>query len=296
MQITNKLNLPQSLVNAVTTERHNKEDSVSATTLLQGVKQIILTARHWDEIEDDVSDRVWAVFGTAVHKLLEEKNPNAFTEERFECKLGSKTVTGQVDLYDMEEKTITDYKTASVWKVKFKSFDDWKKQGLIYAWLLKKEGLEVKRCRFIAMLRDWTKGEAQRNMDYPQAQIYEYVFDVTEKDLREIEIFINDKVLQIIDDENKSDDEIAPCTGEERWETETKWKVKKDGRKTAVKVCSTEAEALNYISDNFNNDKSYYVEEVAGQSKRCTDYCLCNKFCNFYKKLREVQCTQSEQG
>ena len=199
MLITNKHNLPQSLVNAVTTERHNKEGSVSATTLLQGVKQIILTERYWNDIQDDVSDRVWALFGTAVHKLLEECNPNAFTEEKFEVKRGPKTVTGQVDLYDMEEKTITDYKTASVWKIKFQNFDDWRRQGLIYSWLLKQEGLEVKRCRFIAMLRDWTKGEAQRTADYPQAQIYEYVFDVTEKALEEIEIFINDKVLQIIE-------------------------------------------------------------------------------------------------
>ena len=55
MLVTNKHNLPQSLVNAVTTERHNKEGSVSATTLLQGVKQIILTERYWNDIQDDVS-------------------------------------------------------------------------------------------------------------------------------------------------------------------------------------------------------------------------------------------------
>ena len=54
MKVTNKFNLPQSLVNAVSTERHNKEGCVSATTLLQGVKQIVLTNRHWDELEDDV--------------------------------------------------------------------------------------------------------------------------------------------------------------------------------------------------------------------------------------------------
>ena len=287
MLVTNKHNLPQSLVNAVTTERHNKEGSVSATTLLQGAKQIILTERHWDEIEDDVSDRVWALFGTAVHKLLEECNPNAFTEEKFEVERGPKTVTGQVDLYDMEEKTITDYKTASVWKVKFQSFDDWRRQGLIYAWLLKQEGLEVKRCRFIAMLRDWTKGEAQRNADYPQAQIYEYVFDVTEKDLSEIEIFINDKVLQIIENEKKSDDEIAPCSAEERWETETTWAIKKAGRKTALKVCHTKAEAEELMPKLGGTE----IEERKGQSKRCTDYCLCNKFCNFYKE----HCLKGEQ-
>ena len=179
MEITNKFNLPQSLVNAVSTEQHNKEGCVSATTLLQGVKQIVLTSRHWDELTDDVSERVWAIFGTAVHKLLEEKNPNAFTEEHFEFQTGGKTVTGQVDLYDMEEKCITDYKTASVWKVVFKSFDDWKRQGLIYAWLLKHQGLEVNKCRFIAMLRDWSVGEAKKKPEYPQSQIYEYCFDVT---------------------------------------------------------------------------------------------------------------------
>lgn len=288
MLVTNKHNLPQSLVNAVTTERHNKEGCLSATTLLAGVKQIILTERHWDEIEDDVSDRVWALFGTAVHKLLEECNPNAFTEEKFEVERGPKTVTGQVDLYDMEEKTITDYKTASVWKIKFQSFDDWKKQGLIYAWLLKQEGLEVKRCRFIAMLRDWTKGEAQRTADYPQAQIYEYVFDVTEKDLSEIEIFINDKLLQIIENEKKSDDEIMACSAEERWQSDNKWKVKKPSRKTALKVFDNEKDAMTY-RDEIGGDS--YVEFVPGESKRCTDYCLCNKFCNFYKE----HCLKGEQ-
>lgn len=284
MKITNEFGLPQTLVNAVDVEPHSKEGAVSATELLRGTKQNILTRRHWDELEDDVSNRVWALLGTSVHKLLEEKNPNYFTEEHFECKVGSKTVTGNVDLYDMEGKTVTDYKTASVWKVRFADFSDWKRQGLVYAWLLKHEGLEVKRCRFIAMLRDWSKGEASRNPEYPKSQIYEYAFDVTEDDLRKIEIFINDKVLQLIDNENKDDDEIAPCTGDERWETGSKWKVKKEGRKTAVKVCSTEDEALNYIADNFKNDKSYFVEEVKGESKRCEGYCLCNKFCNFYKE------------
>lgn len=285
MKITNVCGLPQSLVNACDIEPHSKNGEISVTELLRGTKQNILTRRHWDELEDDVSNRCWSLFGTAVHKLLEEKNPNAFTEERFSCKIGNKTVVGHVDLYDMERAEITDYKTTSVWKVKFADFSDYRLQGLAYAYLLKKEGLEVKRCRFVAMLRDWSKGEASRIEEYPQSQVYEYVFDVTEKGLREIEIFINDKVLQIVDNENKPDDEVPECTGEERWEDQTKWKVKKEGRKTAVKVCSTEAEALNYITDNFKGDKAYYVEEVKGTSKRCESYCLCNKFCSFYKEM-----------
>jgi hypothetical protein len=70
MIITNKMNLPEALVKAVTTRRHNNPGRLSATTLLNGMKQIILTDRHWDQLEDDVSDRFWAIFGTAVHALL----------------------------------------------------------------------------------------------------------------------------------------------------------------------------------------------------------------------------------
>ena len=279
MKITNVMNLPQSLVNACGLEEHNKPGCISATTLLKGVKQVILEHRHWEELEDDVSNRCWQLFGTAVHKLLEEKNPNAFTEEHFEFQTGGKTVTGQVDLYDMEEKTITDYKTASVWKVVFKSFDDWKRQGLIYAWLLKHQGLEVNKCRFIAMLRDWTASEAKKKPEYPQSQIYEYSFDVTKADLAEIGMFITKKVEEIVKAEGLSDDDIPPCSAEERWSTETKYAVKKPGRKTALKVCDTEEEAKSYAE---KAGADCYIERREGEDKRCDNYCLCCEWCSYY--------------
>jgi hypothetical protein len=70
--ITNKLNLPAGLVKAVSTERHNADRCISATTLLQGVKHIILTERHWEELTDDVSGRIRALWGQAV-RLLEDR-------------------------------------------------------------------------------------------------------------------------------------------------------------------------------------------------------------------------------
>lgn len=280
MKIENPRNLPQSLVNACSVEKHNKEGEVSATTLLKGTKQIILEERHWEELTDTVDNRIWAILGTSVHKLLEEKNPNAFTEEKFECQIGEKKVVGHVDLYDMENAEITDYKTTSVWKIKFAEFEDWRKQGLVYAYLLKKSNLEVKRCRFIAMLRDWSKGEAQRNPDYPQSQIYEYVFEITEKDLAEIERFITEKVCDISKNEKLSDDEIPECNEEERWQSATTYAVKKEGRKTAIKVFGDKEEA----EKNMVSLGGTFIEERKGCAKRCSDYCLCNGYCSFYKK------------
>lgn len=284
MKITNKFGLPESLVKACDTGKHNKPGEVSATTLLQGVKQIILTDRHWEELEDDVSDRVWALFGTAVHKLLEEANPTAFTEESFSSKVGGKTVTGRVDLYDMANKTLTDYKTANVWKVIFGDYEDWRRQGLIYAWLMRNEGLTVDRCRFVAMLRDWSAGEALRKPDYPKSQVATFEFDVTEESLAEIERFIKEKVASLEAAESAGDDELEPCSPEERWDRPSTYAVMKEGRKTAVRVFEDKTEAEKMAAES---GKGFSVLERKGKSVRCESYCPCREFCSYWKSLQE---------
>jgi RecB family exonuclease len=158
MTIKNEMRLPEGLVRAVSTEKHNAPGCVSATTLLQGVKQIILTDRHWDELTDDVSDRIWAIWGTAVHSLLEHEGEDDFTEQQMEYKVGGITVTGRIDNYNMATGTICDYKTASVHKIKFNDFGDWYLQGMIYAWLLHRNNFPVKRCRFIPFRVEYPKG------------------------------------------------------------------------------------------------------------------------------------------
>ena len=81
MKIRNDLNLPDAVVKAVHTEPHNKPDCLSATTLLLGTKEIILTERHFHEIEVDVADRLPAFIGTAFHKLMENHTPSNLQTE-----------------------------------------------------------------------------------------------------------------------------------------------------------------------------------------------------------------------
>ena len=128
MRVTNKLHLPAAFVQAVSVERHNKPGQYSATTLNKGVKEIILQERHWEEFEVDAADNVWAVFGTAVHAVLEKHNDGNFHEERFDIAVGNSRVTGVVDSYDMERGTIADWKTASVYKVMKGEFAEWQRQ------------------------------------------------------------------------------------------------------------------------------------------------------------------------
>jgi len=269
-----------AFVNAVSVERHNKPNCYSATTLNKGAKETILQERHWDSLEVDASDSVWAVFGTAVHAILENSKDDNFHEEKFSVKVSESTVTGIVDSFDLENGIINDWKTASVYKVMSGDFSDWYNQGMTYAWLLKKSGLEVKRCRFVAMLKDFSKTKSRTTANYPVAPVYIYQFDVTEEMFEEAEKRIVAKVKELESYKDLSDDEIPPCSKMERWTQDEKWAVMKEGRKTAVRLFDNEMDAENLAKEL---GKGHSVEHRRGTDRKCEDYCSCCGFCNYYR-------------
>lgn len=285
MIITNKNNLPESLCNAVDPNKHNKKYHLSATTLLHGVKDIILSDRHWDEMTDDVSNRIYALLGTAAHKIFEEADdkPGVVHEKEFEKAVGRYTVTGRIDRYDPETETIYDYKTTSVYKVKNADYTEWFKQLMTYAWLMKNDGYTVKHLCIYAILRDWSKLEAKRNSDYPQTQTVTILFDICDEDFVRIEEAINTKVSLIEKYDNSPDDEIPECTESERWAKPATFAVMKEGRKTAVRVFEEESSAVKFIEGS--KDKTgLSVVARPGINPRCQEYCNCCQFCNFWKE------------
>lgn len=280
MKVTNEMNLPEAFVKAVSVERHNRSGCYSATTLNKGTKETILQERHWDSLEVDASDSVWAIFGTAVHAILENSKDDNFHEEKFSVKVSESTVTGIVDSFDLENGIINDWKTTSVYKVMSGDFTDWYNQGMTYAFLLKKSGLEVKRCRFVAMLKDFSKTKSRITANYPTAPVYIYQFDVTEKMLEEAEKRIVAKVKELESYKNLSDDEIPPCSKSERWTQDEKWAVMKEGRKTAVRLFDNETDAENLAKEL---GKGHSVEYRRGVDRKCEEYCMCCEFCSYYR-------------
>jgi hypothetical protein len=280
MIITNKFNLPAGLVKAASTERHNAAGCISATTLLKGVKEIILTDRHYDEIEVDVSDLIWAIFGTAVHSLLESEGENDFTEQKMSYQIGEITVTGRIDNYNMATGTICDYKTASVNKVKFNDYSDWNRQGLIYAWLLNRNKFPANQCRFIALLKDHSKTEAERDHQYPSNPVCVYEFPIKSSEIFKIGAFIRSRVGEYEKYLTAPDDEIPPCSADERWDRPSVFAVKKEGRQRAVKLFDLQGEAEAKAAEL---GTGHYVEHRKGESVKCAHYCSCAGFCNYYQ-------------
>ena len=98
--------------------------------------------------------------------------------------------------------------------------------------------------------------------------------------------------MSVIENWETKDDEIEPCTPEERWSTPTKYAVMKEGRKTAVKVCATEEEAQSFIDDLEKDKDKHTIEVRPGIDKKCEDYCPCYKFCSYYKETHKSEVTE----
>lgn len=288
MKITNNLNLPQPFVEAVNRNYEYKDKRYSVTSILKGNKEIILTRRHFNEMSEDVSDSIWMIFGTAVHKVLEDSKEAA--DELKETKIAYEfsngyTLSGQQDLYSESLKRITDYKTGSVWKVIFNDWNDYIKQCLYYALLFRKIGFECDNAQIVMLLKDWSKTKAKLDPNYPQHPVYVKQFNFTEEEFEEAEKEIIKKFNEIDSLNNLSDDDIPVCSKEERWATDDKYAVMKKGAKKALKVCETQEEAQSIL----DSGKGDYIENRPGEDKKCLEYCSCCKWCSYWRENYERQ-------
>lgn len=287
MKITNVYNLPQPLVDAVTSDYQPTPRRYSVTTLLKGTCEIVLSRRHGDEVTRDVSEMIWALFGSACHKVLEQSQEKA--DELKETKLEytfddiGLTVSGIQDLYSESEQKVVDYKTASVNKVIFDDWSDYRRQLLCYAWILNKIGLPCKSGEIVAFLKDWSTMKTKANKDYPKLPVYVKHFEFSEDELNNSGVWIKQKLVKVQETlENVPDSQLLPCLPEERWERPTTYAVMKKGRKTALRVFNDLTDAMKE-KRKYDCDANVYIETRKGQSVKCENYCDYSKWCPFYQ-------------
>ena len=283
MIITNKLGLPKPLVDMAQSDYKYAPNEYRVTSLLKGIRETILERRHHDKIERDVSDMIWLLFGTAVHSVLEkhQEGDQEIKEARLKVSIGDYILSGQFDLYNAETKTITDYKTCSVWKVIYGEYEDWRKQLLIYSYMLQSIGFPVEKAEIIALMKDHSKSQAKIKADYPKQPVQKITFTFTEKDFEEIESWLHQRFEEISKAEKLPDDELPLCTPEERFNSGDKFAVMRKGRKTALRVLDSYEKAEEWMEYNGGD----YIEVRKGEDKKCQDYCSACEFCNYYKEV-----------
>jgi len=287
VKITNKHNLPESLVRAVTHDDYTRGDADYSVTDIISPPQIVqLCRRYWDKIEEDAIDRIWLLLGTACHAVLERSaSKNVLSEERLYIDTPYGKLSGKPDLYyNIQEGCLEDYKVTSAWTIVFGGRDEWKQQLNCYAQLYRNAGFQVNHLRTIAILRDWNRRATERNDGYPKQQVAVINYEPDAGVL--ITEFINQRMALQRENETRSDYEFTPCTVEDRWQRPTTWALMKKGRKSALKICHSELEALAELDEK---DKNHYIDERPGKAIRCEDYCSVQPFCCQYAAQREVE-------
>ena len=286
MQLSNRLNLPEPVVKALSNDTYSSGTANSSVTALIDSPQVkVLTRKHKHEIVGDVSDRLWSVLGTAVHNMFEDHAAGDYlSEERLFAEVLGWKISGAIDIQKTEADgsiTIMDYKCTSVWSIIFGK-DSWAKQLNFYAWLVHKcKGVPVNKLQIVAVLRDWKQSEAKFKPDYPKSGIV--IVDVPLWSTSQQEDFVTQRVElhQQAEKDYIFERPIAPCTEDERWARKSKYAVMKKGRKKAVKLHDNEEEATSHCEVL---GAGHTVEFRKGESIRCAQYCEVSAFCSQWKK------------
>jgi len=295
VKITNHFNVPEPLVALARKEYYSKgKADYSVTEIMSPPRIQRLKRKHWDDMEQDVTDMLWSMLGSALHVVAERSEVvDHLNEERLFMEVDGVTLSGSIDLQQHVKGGVAlkDYKFTSVWAV-MNDKPEWEQQLNVYAWMVHKiKGVSIKGLQICAILRDWSTRKAQTESGYPQAQIQMidipvWSFDKTEKYVHErIELHKESKV------QADWDEELPECTDEERWMRTTTYAVKKEGRKSAVRVFDSEEDAVKLIAES-EDKKKLSVEVRKGEPVRCTgNYCGVNKWCSQYQSyLKEQSC------
>lgn len=289
MKLTNKLGLPAAFVRAVERDPYNNQGTLSVTTLIRPPQMVQLEKKHWDEIEDDVSDRVWTILGQAGHTALERTSVDGdIVEERLFMDVDGVKISGQLDRLT-KDGVLVDWKFTSVWSVidckKNGAKKEWEQQLNMLAELVRYQEIislkssfirrfpVPKALRIIAVCRDWRPSEANQNPDYPNK-------------VEVLEVPLWDSAMAFIKERvHLHTSDSIPCTDEERWVQPGKFAILEEGKKKALRLLSTKEEArewcaVNLLIDKFGAmKKGFSVQERPTTYTRCERYCSVSKFC-----------------
>lgn len=234
-------------------------DVISATSLLKPTRQIVLTNRlPEEERTEDVSQRIKSQLGHAIHNHIEgiwkhdyasamerlgypkkvidaiviNPDPDDVDEDCIPVYLEQRhariievdgfevVVTGKFDMVINGEMQDTKVTRTFTYTAGNKS-DDYIKQGSIYRWLAPKiiTGDEI---NIQHVFMDWMTNLSKTQKNYPPSQVLESKYQLLSE--HDTEVFIRNKIRDIIQNAQLDEEDIVRCTDEELWKSEPQFK------------------------------------------------------------------------
>ncbi len=279
----------------------NEPNYISVTKLLKPLKMIILSPRA--EKEDriiDLQEFIARALGNSIHASVEKAwvnykinlkrlgypqdvidavilNPEphqltegcipVYIEQRAIREIEGFRVGGKFDM--VLEGIVHDNKTTTAYSWQFGGRDEEHMlQGSCYKWL-NPDKITEDFIRINYLFTDWQRFMARQNPSYPQSRIQKK--DLILMSPADTEQWIANKLRLIKKLWNAKESEIPPCTPEELWLSEPKFKYfsnpdKTDGKST--KNFNDRAEAYQHLALKGVG----VIKEVPGEPKRCA-YC-----------------------
>lgn len=316
-QYTNNDGIPLALAVLFVNDLYDHSDepnTISVTTLLDSVRQIILGMRATGEGTKDVSDMVASCYGTALHSALEQAwlnpydaleslgypekmwnqvvvNPSdldirvwkeynrsfipIYVEQRSIKQIADWNVSGKFDL--VIDGRLNDLKNRKVWAY-LNSSNDKKDilQASIYRWL-NQDKVTEEDFSILWLFTDFDSLQASIKKDYPKNRWLEQKFRLLS--IQETEQYLINKLGLINQYINLPESELPLCSDEDLWMGKSVFKYyKAHGQARSTKNFDNAFDAHKETS------KGGYVTEVKGKAVRC-GYCSASSVCSQYKDL-----------
>lgn len=299
----------------------------SITGLITPPRITQLIERLGDKVEQEAADLIYTIEGSAMHAVFEWASqplrneidifvdsyldgevsldglikkveeikhkkslvgpPSVIFERRMFAEIDGWKISGQVDLIDLSNRLIQDYKRCSYWTAVFGVKDEWTQQLNGYRWLCHKNGIDIDKLEIVAVFRDWSKEKAwySNPKDYPQKGIQ--IFPIETWPIKQAEDWLRERVELHKKAAKMKIDALPLCTPFERWEKPLKFAVEVEGEKKARRLANTRSEALSWMAENVKPQDIPKAKIVQRNSepKRCVGWCPVRFQCSFGKKV-----------
>ncbi len=285
LKLTNKLGLPEPVVEAIRNDPYNSGDSdYTPSSLVEPPRAAELGRLH--EIVQDASELLASLDGQIAHLILERaaktlEEQGYVVEKRFKGTYGLADkifkVSAQVDLFDPVRGLISDYKRVRVSSLKHGLKWEHKFQLNMQAELVRRAGFQVDKLELVLMLKDWSAEIEYQG--YPTSSMIKQAVPLMTSEE------INKWVVERIVLHEAARLALPLCTQEERWERPTYAVMKYPAaqRDKAKRVFDTKEAAQAWIDiQPFHqglDDPYLQIVERPGKSIRCLRYCPVRSVC-----------------
>lgn len=275
---TNRFNVDPTIAAAITHGEFylTPSSDFTVTELLKPPQINALSMVHRHELQEDVSGRLWALLGNAIHEIMrrgaDKHKLGNIAEERLEATFAlatngfeNYTVSGKSDIYyervpegaewddrneiwlpwfkdgvDAAKPGLADFKSTSVWSYVYRDKPEWETQLNLYGYLWRQAGYPVERLVALGVLRDFIdyKGrESEKKNERGEFDAYPF----SPFGRIEVPVWSDDRchdefIKRIGVALEARSGRPRPCNDEERFKKDDQWAVRRYTAKGTVQA------------------------------------------------------------